>query len=173
MIFEKIRKPKERIELAKGNAKINIKSGSAIDKQIKMIALTLDDLKMINILQPYVMENINEIVEQFYKNLTNEPSLLKIINNNSTIDRLKQTLTQHISEMFDGIIDQSYIQKRIQIAHVHVKIGLQTKWYMCAFQDLLLSLSTIIEKNIVHKEDYFHAIEGCFQNIKSRTTNRT
>jgi heam-based aerotactic trancducer len=160
LIFGKIRKPKERIELAKGNAKINIKSGSAIDKQIKMIALSLDDLRIINILQPYVMENINEIVEQFYKNLTNEPSLLKIINNNSTIDRLKQTLTQHISEMFEGTIDQSYIQKRIQIAHVHVKIGLQTKWYMCAFQDLLLSLSTIIEKNIVHKEDYFHAIRA-------------
>ena len=106
------------------------------------------------------MENINEIVEQFYENLTNEPSLLKIINNNSTIGRLKKTLTQHISEMFDGIIDQSYIQKRIHIAHVHVKIGLQTKWYMCAFQDLLLSLSTIIEKNIVHKEDYFLAIRA-------------
>ena len=125
-----------------------------------MIALTLDDLRMINILQPYVMENINEIVEQFYKNLTNDPSLFMIINNNSTIDRLKKTLTQHISEMFDGIIDQSYIQKRIHIAHVHVKIGLQTKWYMCAFQDLLLSLSIIIEKNIVHKEDYFHAIRA-------------
>ena len=160
MIFEKLRKPKERIELANGNAKINIKSGSAIDKQIKMIALTLDDLRIINILQPYVMENIDEIVEQFYENLTNEPSLLMIINNNSTIGRLKKTLTQHISEMFDGIIDQSYIQKRIHIAHVHVKIGLQTKWYMCAFQDLLLSLSTIIEKNIVHKEDYFHAIRA-------------
>ncbi len=160
MIFKKLRKPKERIELANGNAKINIKSGSAIDKQIKMIALTLDDLRIINILQPYVMENIDEIVEQFYENLTNEPSLLMIINNNSTIGRLKQTLTQHISEMFDGIIDQSYIQKRIHIAHVHVKIGLQTKWYMCAFQDLLLSLSTIIEKNIVHKEDYFHAIRA-------------
>jgi heam-based aerotactic trancducer len=160
LIFEKIRKPKERIELAKGNAKINIKSGSAIDKQIKMIALTLDDLRMINILQPYVMENINGIVEQFYKNLTNEPSLLKIINNNSSIDRLKQTLTQHISEMFDGIIDQSYIQKRIQIAHVHVKIGLQTKWYMCAFQDLLLSLSAIIEKNLVVREDYILAMRA-------------
>ena len=160
MIFEKLRKPKERIELANGNAKINIKSGSAIDKQIKMIALTLDDLRIINILQPYVMENIDEIVEQFYENLTNEPSLLMIINNNSTIGRLKKTLTQHISEMFDGIIDQSYIQKRIHIAHVHVKIGLQTKWYMCAFQDLLLSLSIIIEKNIVHKEDYFHAIRA-------------
>ena len=160
MIFEKLRKPKERIELAKGNASINIESGSALNKQIKMIALTLDDLRIINILQPYVMENIDEIVEQFYKNLTNEPALLKIINNNSTIERLKQTLAQHISEMFEGIIDQSYIQKRIQIAHVHVKIGLQTKWYMCAFQDLLCSLTIIIEKNIVHKEDYFHAIRA-------------
>ena len=73
MIFEKLRKPKERIDLANGNAKLNIKSGSAIDKQIKMIALTNDDLSIINILQPYVMENIDEIVEQFYKNLTNEP----------------------------------------------------------------------------------------------------
>ena len=46
------------------------------------------------------------------------------------------------------------------IAHVHVQIGLQTKWYMCAFQDLLLSLSTIIEKNLVVREDYFLAIRA-------------
>ena len=59
-----------------GNAELHIKPGSAIEKQIKMIALTKEDLRIINILQPYVMENIDEIVEQFYKNLTNEPSLL-------------------------------------------------------------------------------------------------
>ncbi len=148
------------MDLSKGHAELHIKTGSAIEKQIKMIALTKEDLRIINILQPYVMENINEIVDQFYNNLTNESSLLKIINNNSSIDRLKHKLKQHISEMFDGIIDQSYIQKRITIAHVHVKIGLQTKWYMCAFQDLLLSLSTIIEKNVTAREDVILAIRA-------------
>jgi heme-based aerotactic transducer len=160
LIFNTFKQKKQRVDLTNGHAELHVKPGSAIEKQIKMIALTKEDLSIINILQPYVMENIYEIVEQFYKNLTNEPALLQIINNNSTIDRLKHTLKQHISEMFDGIIDQSYIQKRIRIAHVHVQIGLQTKWYMCAFQDLLLSLSTIIEKNLVVREDYFLAIRA-------------
>ena len=161
MIFKKIRQPKERLELTKGHAELHIKSGSNIEKQIKMIALAEDDLRIINILQPYVMKNIDEIVERFYMNLTNEASLFKIINDHSTIDTLKLTLKQHISEMFGiGIIDPSYIQKRIRIAHVHVKIGLQTKWYMCAFQDLLLSLSTIIEKNLVVREDYILAMKA-------------
>lgn len=158
MIFTK---PKPKTIIVKQeNGTININRNSEVGKQIQMIKLTQEDLIIIKNLQPYVLTNIDYIVNKFYKNLEYENSLLKIINDNSSIERLKTTLKQHIIEMFDGTIDEAFLQKRIKIAHIHVKIGLQTKWYMCAFQDLLLSLINIIEENVEIKEEYFLSIKA-------------
>ncbi|TVZ75350.1 heme-based aerotactic transducer [Aeribacillus composti] len=62
--------------------------------------------------------------------------------------------------MFNGRIDAAFTDKRIKIAHMHVRIGLQTKWYMCAFQDLFLALMDIIQQNMMNKEDCFLAIRA-------------
>ena len=158
MIFTKP-KPKTII-VNQENGSIRINRNSEVEKQIQMIGLTKEDLLIIKNLQPFVLESIIHIVDKFYKNLEFENSLLKIINDNSSIERLKTTLRQHIIEMFDGTIDDAYFQKRIRIAQIHVKIGLQTKWYMCAFQDLLLSLIHIIEEHVEIKEECYLSIKA-------------
>ncbi|MBT2688803.1 globin-coupled sensor protein [Bacillus sp. ISL-47] len=160
MFFKKSNIISENQVFLKGNGELIIPNGSDIEKQIQMIGLTVEDLQIINGLQPYVQENIGVIVDRFYENLENEPLLLKIITDNSTIQRLKMTLTQHITEMFEGVIDESYFQKRFRIAHMHVRIGLQTKWYMCAFQDLLLSIMNIVEEKAAGKTAYFSIIRA-------------
>lgn len=133
---------------------MTVQSGSDLDKQLHMIGLTTKDLAALKYLQPYVLEHIDEIVDQFYTNLGQEKSLLKIINDNSTIERLKSTLSRHIVEMFAGVIDRKFVDQRKIIAHVHVRIGLQPKWYMCAFQDLLLSLAEVIFDHTNTKQEY-------------------
>ena len=143
-----------------GKAVLGIPKGTDIEHQVQMIGLTKDDLRILNNLQPFVTDQIDNIVTRFYENITNEPSLLKIINNNSSVDRLGNTLKQHITEMFDGLIDHSYYERRIRIAHVHVRIGLKTKWYMSAFQDLLLSLINLINENIQNREECILAIKA-------------
>ncbi|MBU8881217.1 globin-coupled sensor protein [Bacillus sp. FJAT-29790] len=160
MFFNKFRKSIEKGAEVKRKGELNIDRGSDVEKQLKMIGLSEEDLRLINNIQPFVIEKIDYIVDRFYKNLENEPSLLTIINDNSSIDRLKNTLKQHISEMFEGVINATYFEKRIRIAHIHVRVGLQTKWYMCAFQDLFLSLVNIIEENLINKDDYFSTIRS-------------
>jgi heme-based aerotactic transducer len=147
-------------ETLEEKVELNIKNDSEIQKQIKMIGLTLDDLGRIKRIQPFIIERLETIVNDFYKNLENEPSLVTTINNNSTMERLKKTLTQHIREMFDGVINNSFIEKRVKIAHIHVKIGLKTKWYMCAFQNLFLSLQSIVEEKILDKEECLATIRA-------------
>ena len=142
------------------NVKLDVKPGSELEKQIAMIGMTTEDLQMIRTLQPFVKEKIADIVNQFYKNIEHEPSLIHIINSNSSIERLKKTLTRHIIEMFSGEIDESYIKQRLIIAHVHVRIGLKTKWYMSAFQDILLSIINIVETNISQSEEKIPAIRA-------------
>ena len=112
--------------------KIDIEPGSDLETQMKMIGITSEDLSILRALHPFVKENIVSIVDQFYSNLKKEPSLIEIIEKNSTFERLKGTLRRHVLEMFAGEIDEEYIKKRHRIAVVHVNIGLATKWYLAA-----------------------------------------
>lgn len=160
MIFRRAKEPLKKLNTVQGHTKLSIKRDGDVEKQIQMIGLTKEDLDIAKSLQPFVLASLDQIVERFYKNLENEPSLLTIIKDNSSIERLKKTLSQHITEMFEGVIDSAFFEKRTRIANVHVRIGLQTKWYMCAFQDLFISLSDIVEENLLHKKEYFAALRA-------------
>lgn len=137
---------------------IKVNKDSDVLKQIEMMNLTLDDLCMIRTFQPVIEQHLTEIVEQFYQNLEKEQSLLDIIHQNSTFERLKKTLRTHIYEMFSGQVDEDYIKQRYMIAHVHVKVGLEPKWYMCAFQELLQLIFNIVEQHTDNTNDYKQAI---------------
>lgn len=158
MLFKKQKQSAWDIE--KNVGRLSISENSIVERQLKMIGLTTSDLDVIQALQPFVKEKLSSITSNFYQNLEYEPSLLKIINDNSSTDRLKKTLQQHILEMFSGIIDEEFLIKRKRIAYIHVKIGLPTKWYMVAFQDLLLSIITVIEENLTSKEECLIAIKA-------------
>ncbi|PMV33612.1 chemotaxis protein, partial [Pseudomonas sp. FW305-3-2-15-C-R2A1] len=76
------------------------------------------------------------IVDAFYRNLKNEADLRAIIEEHSSVERLSRTLAVHVQEMFQGTMDDTFIQKRLKIAQVHLHIGLLPKWYMSSFQDM-------------------------------------
>lgn len=120
-----------------------------------MLNLTTDDLRYLKSFKPNVDNNIGTIVDSFYRTLGMESSLTKIINDHSSIDRLKVTLRKHICEMFDGSIDAIYFEKRTRIAQVHVHIGLRTQWYIGAFQNLFIELMALVQKNISNPEIQF------------------
>lgn len=158
--FEKFKRQRKSEILKPEHGTLVVQPGSDVVKQMAMINLTEEDLGIIKALRPFVLEKMDEMVNQFYANLQHESSLLQIISDNSSIERLKKTLHQHISEMFEGHIDASYFEKRTRIAKIHVKIGLKAKWYMCAFQDLFLSLLEVIEENITDRQQYIEAVRA-------------
>ncbi|MFD6207785.1 protoglobin domain-containing protein [Peribacillus sp. NPDC060253] len=133
---------------------INIMDYPSVLFQVDMIHLTIGDLCIIRSLQDKVKEHLTQIVDNFYKNLENESSLMKIISDNSSVDRLKKKLHRHMFEMFSGNINDAYIKQRYVIAHGHVRIELQPKWYMSAFQDLLQSIIIYVISNIKDIEQY-------------------
>lgn len=119
--------------------------------QIRMIDLTEPDLRLLKAIQPLIEANIDEIVSSFYQSVTDVPQLKGIIDDHSTVERLRQTLRRHLLEMFDGTIDQSFVAKRLKIAQVHQRIGLEPKWYMGAFQNLQNALTRVINREITDR----------------------
>ncbi|MGM9950516.1 MAG: protoglobin domain-containing protein [Lysinibacillus sp.] len=145
----------EPINIDSMPVKIQIDGHPKVKRQLDMLELTETDLKYLQAFQPYVKENIDGLVDGFYRALATEPALLKIIEDHSTIERLKVTLRNHIYEMFGGIIDADFFQKRERIARIHVHIGLPTQWYIATFQNLNISLMGYVKDNIPHIEDQF------------------
>lgn len=121
--------------------------------QLEMIQLKDRDLQILKLIQPTIKENIDKMTTGFYDRVMKVPNLTGIINSHSSVNRLKQTLQAHLIEMFDGHINDAFISKRERIAHVHIKIGLEPKWYMAAFNVLFEISQNIIHEHFYHLEE--------------------
>lgn len=55
-----------------------------------MVRLGNEELHVLEELQPLIKEHISTIVDSFYRNLDHEKSLMTIINDHSTVERLKK-----------------------------------------------------------------------------------
>ena len=135
-------------------------SDQELMKQMEMIHFTKEDIRAIASIKTFVDQNIDKIVDDFYKALGQQPNLFEIINQYSSIERLSQTLRRHICEMFEGKINQEFVEKRIKIAIIHLQIGLEPKWYLGAFQNLFYSLIEIVEENIDSKAEVIEIIKS-------------
>ncbi|MGM0876849.1 MAG: protoglobin domain-containing protein [Bacillota bacterium] len=132
----------------------------ALQKQIKLIGLTTNDLLLSLKLQPYIEANIDEVVHAFFSSFETEKALIDIINAYSSVDRLKTTLKKHILTMFNGRFTHEDVSSIRKIAHIHVKIGLEAKWYMAAFQQLFTSAINTIEPHITTKQDMLETVQS-------------
>ncbi|PAQ15654.1 chemotaxis protein [Bacillaceae bacterium SAOS 7] len=122
-------------------------------EQLKMIQLTVEDLRNIRSLKTTIEQNIEAVVEAFYSTIMAVPHLMNIIQKHSTTDRLRQTLRHHLIELFEGRIDDDYILKRMGVARVHLRIGLYPKWYIGAFQNLQTTIAEIIYQQQLSTEE--------------------
>lgn len=160
MFFKKKDENNQQVALDNVRVKLEHVSHSTVKKQLQMLNLVEEDLKYLKLFKPHVEQNIESIVDTFYRNLGMESSLVDIINDHSSVNRLKVTLKKHICEMFDGVIDEAYFKKRRKIAQVHVHIGLKTKWYIGAFQSLLVDFIYLVKEHIGNDEQRFKTLEA-------------
>ena len=131
-----------------------------VQKQLDMIQLSKEDLSVLSSCKSYIEENIKEIIDGFYNPIENNSALLGIIEKYSSIERLKQTLAVHVTEMTKGIIDQQFIEKRRKIAKMHIHIGLPTKWYIASFQNLQTTIFKVMYRHFTHIDDYNKVINA-------------
>ncbi len=139
---------------------INI-SDIKIKKQLDLVQLDVNNLKLIKALQPLVKENIDIIIDSFYDSILTVEDLKQIIEKHSTIAHLKNTLESYLIQMFSGKIDDSFIESRKRVAKVHYDIELEPKWYMAALQNIQISIMNLIFENIGGRHsirEFIHAL---------------
>ncbi|MBE3570329.1 MAG: globin-coupled sensor protein [Bacillales bacterium] len=135
-------------------------------QKMKMIHFTEEDLKIIHSIQPIIEQNIDELVKDFYDRVLEVPNLKAMIEQHSSVERLRKTLKEHVLKMFEGKMDEEFLNRRIAVAKVHFRIGLQPSWYMGAFQNLQNSFLHIVHQYVESKED-IETVMGAVMKILS------
>lgn len=119
-----------------------------LKKQMKLIGLDKDDIRMIPTFQPYVEKGINDIVSVFYEQVLSVPSLREIIEERTQIERLKKTVGSYIIEMFSGEFTETTIERKRRLAQMHFRIGLEPKWYMGTFHQIQTIIISLVNEEI-------------------------
>lgn len=141
------------------HAQITIKNKSILEL-LDIINLRKEDLAILLAFQPIIKEGITTLVDDFYQTILRVDELKMKIEKFSSIDHLRETLKQHIIDLFSGLIDERFITVRMNVAKRHYMIGLQPKYYLSAFQNVQNTILSYVYEKIENEKDQKSVIES-------------
>ena len=132
-------------------------------QQINYIGITENDLSLLHSKEKEFEIIVDQLVNELYKHVAAEPELLSIIEQHSTLERLKETQRWYFLSMASGVIDEAFIEKRLFIGKIHSKIGLTTNWYLGTYI-IYLDIATALFERILPNEwkSVIHALTKMF-----------
>ena len=159
-LFKKDKSVIAMSEIQQSTGVILLDKFPAVKRQMKMINLTEKDLQCLSRIQQQMKPVLPMMIDEFYKAMDGQPELLHIIAEHSTMQRLKSSLTKHMVSIFEGVIDEPYLEQRRKIAKVHVYIGLEPKWYLAAVESLYNGFFNFIEHSEMPKQQQFETMRA-------------
>lgn len=120
-------------------------------RQLEYTLITELDLKRLAECRPIFEKVVDEVVARFYESIEQHGELVELIAKFSNIERLKETQRVYWMSLADGVIDESFIENRIKIGHVHSRIGLTTDWYLGTYMTYLDIAASVLQRVIPEK----------------------
>lgn len=115
---------------------INKRELGALLLQMELIGLDEEDMKRLMSFQSVVSWHIEEITAIFYDKILAVPELKQLIEQRSSVPKLKGIVGKYVMSMFDGELTEKTIDRKRQMAQIHFRMGLDPKWYMGTFQQI-------------------------------------
>lgn len=131
---------------------IGVTDAKVLEK-IEMLDINEYDLQIMKMMQPFVEKDMARMANEFYTSFYKIESLRKIIEKYSTVEKLSKTLATHVLELFSGVIDEAFINRRYRVGIMHYQIALTPPYYMGTFQNLLSNLISIVLDTVADKNE--------------------
>ena len=114
----------------------------------RLLDLTDRDVALLQSLKNDVIDNADRIVGQFYDIQLKNSEISLLIGDAETLARLSQSMRRYILELFEGYYDAEYVNKRLRIGKVHMRIGVSPKLYVSAVNLLMTVLNDFIHETL-------------------------
>jgi len=118
--------------------------------RMDLLDFTSEDAKALTALKPIAEQKLDIIVDAFYERQLQSREIALVIGDADTLERLRASMCRYILELFEGYYDGEYVNRRLRIGKVHMRIGVSPKLYVSA---LSLLQTTLFEHLLDRKKD--------------------
>lgn len=109
--------------------------------RLDFMRITPDTTKALVDFWPHVQSALPEILDGFYRHVTAQPDLARMIG--SRTQHLKTVQGAHWARLFSGRFDADYFDSVHTVGLVHAKIGLEPRWYIGGYNFILVQLGDL------------------------------
>ncbi len=118
---------------------------SVASELIGLMGINDQEAKSLGALSDQAKQAAAAMVNDFYSRLNAHENTAEYLQGASS-ERLRGMVTAWWNDIFSGKYDSSYAKKRIEIGHVHVRIGLPVR-YPLAMLDIILQHGDVVAAN--------------------------
>lgn len=129
----------------------DIQANERFKEKLDFLALSKIRRESVGFLRNIYEDNREFIMNNFYDRLLKIPEFSQIINEHSTVDRLKVTFDAHFYSLFEDELDLKYVFKRRKIAFTHARIGVLPNWMLSAYTLINQLIIPLIVKEMSKK----------------------
>ena len=111
-------------------------TGREIRRRKEFFGFTREHVDTLRQALPLVEENVERIVDQFYRHILSFSEIDRLIGDAETLKKLRNHQRMYTLSLFQGVYDEEYVHGRLRIGIVHKRIGVDPKLYVSAIQNL-------------------------------------
>ncbi|HHT9135302.1 MAG TPA: diguanylate cyclase [Candidatus Avalokitesvara rifleensis] len=112
--------------------------------RLRYLDLTEQDRALLQEVFPKIEKRIDDVVNDFYSHLLDFDETKALLQEKSTVQRLKGTLKGYLRTAFNCTMDMEYFESRFKIGQAHNNVELRPKWYIGAYSLLNRLIRPII-----------------------------
>jgi len=120
-----------------------------IAERKEMVGFYTSDEKALKECKDYIQENLDPIVDEFYRYQRSIQEIQLLIGDAETFRRLHSSMKRYVLELFEGYYDNDYVNRRLRIGKVHKSIGVSPKLYISS----LARLESILYRYLVESDN--------------------
>jgi len=117
---------------------------------------TTEDMNTLKKIEPIAKENLDSLIENFYKYIFSFQYAKIFLNKPEVLKRHEDGIRIWFIKLFNGKYDKNYFEYLFHISETHVKIGLPTHYVNTAFSFIREFLVDMLLKN--NKKEYLFAM---------------
>lgn len=121
----------------------NVQTSRLLKELFEWVGFNDDDTGRLSRELEALDPHFSRVSDLFYQAIDENPDARAVINDDAQRDRLKKTLVSWMRQLISGPHDEAYLERRMKIGRVHVRIGLPQRYVMTAMNVLRTELERL------------------------------
>lgn len=131
-----------------------------IDERKRWLALSALDEDLIVKVKSALQSELPSIIESLYEHFFSLEETRAYFPTAEVLQRAKSAQYNYFLRLCEGNYDADYVLERLKVGSTHHRIGLDPKYYLGAYSNVLVSIAKALKKHFANQDDYLSTLSA-------------